>query len=103
MGIEKNLTYELHRPKELGDATTMDQVRRLLPKDQFALWLASRERAGTAGPMMVGGQVSQMTGAQVDELYTKALLGGANPCYVDEETGQVFMGEYVLVPVREND
>lgn len=103
MQIDPNKTYELHRPKELGNASTEGQVRQMLPDDQFAKWIASRDKAGTAGPIMIGGDVTRLPGTKVNELFTKALIEGASPCYVDEETGQLHMGEYVLVPQQDND
>lgn len=103
MQIDPGKTYELHRPKELGNESTEAQVRQLLSKEQFADWQKVRDRAGTAGPLMIGGSVTRMPGDKANELFTKALIGGANPCYVDEETGQIHMGEYVLVPHPEGD
>jgi hypothetical protein len=103
--IDPKKMYELHRPRELGSPEGLENVRRILSEDEYAAFLESKERAGTAGPMlMAGGKVSSaMTGEAVNEIYTKALKEGANPCYVDEETGQVFMGHYVFVPAPEGD
>jgi hypothetical protein len=105
MQIDPQKHYQLHRPKELADPAALVGIRKQLGDADYAKWLEARDRAGTAGPMiMVNGQVADaMTGAQVNELYTKALIGGANPCYVNETTGQVFMGHYVFVPSPEDD
>lgn len=103
--IDPKQTYQLHRPKELADPAALEGIRRRLGEADYAKWLEAKERAGTAGPMlMVDGKVADaMTGEKVNELYTKALIGGANPCYVDETTGQVFMGHYVFVPSPEDE
>jgi predicted lactoylglutathione lyase len=103
MKIDKTRLYEIHRPRELGNDATLEHVRRLLSEEEFAKFLASRDRANTAGPMMVGGRVSQVSGQELDDMYTKALVSGANPCYVDDETGQVCMGHFVFVPKPDDD
>lgn len=103
MQIDKSRMYEVHRPKELGDMNVVDRVQGMLPKDQFSQWMEARERADSAGPMMIGGMVSKMPGKDVYELFMKALLEGANPCFVDEETKQVHLGHFLFVPVPETD
>lgn len=105
MQIDPNKRYQLHRPKELADPSALLGIRKQLGDEGYAKWLEARDRAGTAGPMiMVSGQVADaMTGEKVNELFTKALIGGASPCYVDETTGQVYMGHYVFVPSPEDD
>ena len=105
MKIDKTATYELHRPKALESPQALEHIRQALSEEEFRAFLEAKERAGTAGPMILAdGKVAEaMTGEKVNELYTKALIGGANPCYVDERTGQVFMGGYVFVPAPQND
>jgi hypothetical protein len=102
MQIDPSKTYELHRPKELS-TMSLEAIQSLLSKEQFGEWLKAREAAGTAGPMMIGGKVSRMPGEAVNEMFTMGLKGGATPCYVDEETGQVFLGHYIFVPAPEGD
>lgn len=99
MRIDTSKTYETHRPREL--VGNLEAVKRLLTPEQFKKFEESRDKAKTSGPLMVGGQPATMQGADVLRIYDKALLEGANPCYVDEESGQVFLGEFVFVPREE--
>lgn len=101
--IDTEMTYELHRPKALVDVANELRVQLLLSPEQFAEWRASRDRADTGGAILIGPdgdlKPTLFPGDKVEELFHKALVGGARPCYVDKETGQVHMGEFVFVPV----
>lgn len=102
MKINTSVNYEVHRPLELAPEH-YEHVKAMLSPEEFQVFEKSRERAGTAGPIFVGGQISRMPGRGMDELYDKALMGGANPCYMDEETGQIFLGHFVFVPIHPED
>ncbi len=97
MKINTHVDYEIHRPLELAPQSDA-LVRSMLSKEEYEVFSASKERAGTAGPIFVGGRISKIHGKDMDGLYDKSLTEGANPCYVDEETGQIFLGHFVFVP-----
>lgn len=97
--IEKDLVYEVHRPAALGSITTRRMLASFMTGAERRKFDRARQRAGTAGPLMVGGQISKLTGEQVDDLYTEGLLGGANPCCV-EESGHVLIGHFEFVPIK---
>ena len=98
--IDKTATYEIHRPKALGTAMTKTMLAVFMTSAERRKFDRSRQRAGTAGPLMVGGQISKLNGEQVDEVYLQGLLEGANPCYV-KDNGHVLIGHFEFVPVKE--
>jgi hypothetical protein len=100
MQIDKTRNYEVHRAfmgEEARDAGEQ-MARLLLSPELLAKFLESRDRAGTGGPMVMGGQVSSIPGSQIEQIYAKAQTEGARPCRI-EENGQVLMGDFVFVPV----
>lgn len=108
MPIDKSLTYETHRPQSPQPEVHLRATRASMSEDVFKTFDAARRRAvDTGGPIMVGTpgdmRPATMRGADVDQLYTQALKGGANPCYVDEETGQVHLGHFIFVPLRDTN
>lgn len=98
MKFYEKTNYETHRPKELAQAGYEEQVVSVLNPEARTAFFDSRNRAGTAGPIMVNNHMAMIPGSRIRELFDKALIEGATPCYVDDETGQVFMGEFVFVP-----
>lgn len=98
--IDKGAMYELHRPKALGSVATRRLLASFMSGAERRRFDRSRQRAGTAGPIMIGGKISKMAGDKVDEIYTQGLLEGANPCCV-EDNGHVLIGHYEFVPVKE--
>jgi hypothetical protein len=98
--VDETLTYELHRPKALGSATARNMLAVFMTGAQRRTFDRARQRAGTAGPVMIGSKVSTMTGDKIAEIYTMGLMEGANPCCV-EENGHVLIGHYEFVPIKE--
>lgn len=103
MGIDPTIMYEIHRPKELGSPEGDAKVRSMVSDEQWEQFLESRRRAGTAGPIMIGGAPGLNPGEAVVDIYRIAQEGHARPCRIDEETGQVFIGHFVYVPKVSED
>lgn len=102
--IDPTKTYETHRPAELVDETSLAAILLMLAnEDEIEAFNASREAAGTGGPIMVSGRAATMPGAALIDLFILAEEKGARPCYLDAKTGQVFLGEFVFVPRATNE
>ncbi len=98
--VDTTVRYEIHRPKALGSAATRELMLSVMGGKSQRKFERARQRADTAGPLMVGEEISVLSGKQVDEIYTEGLLGGANPCCV-EDNGHVLIGHFEFVPVKE--
>lgn len=98
MPIDPKKTYEIHRPEAVANAAAVEAMtKRLFDEETFRKFLESRDRAGTAGPVVIDGNVASMPGEKVAQLFEKALTEGTRPCEV-ADNGNVLVGEYVFAP-----
>lgn len=94
MGIRRP-AYEIHRPAG-AELTTREAE---LSEHAAEIYRASRDRAGTGGPLMIGGRVSTVDRSEMERILdTSAGLSG--PRGKDLDTGCLYVGAYVYVPVR---
>lgn len=99
MPIDPSKTYETHRPADLVNEVTLAAMLLITTtEDELRAFKASRDSAGTGGPILVGGRIATMPGSALVDLFRLGEEEGAIPCRLDEETGQVFIGEFVFVP-----
>lgn len=93
MAIRRRV-YEIHRP--LG--VELEPGERKLSEHAEKVFERRREEAGTGGPLMVGGHP-----VTVDHDGMHRILNSSSTSIVrqrDPETGYLWVGAYVYVPVR---